>query len=402
MGLLLNPYRFAAAGTPLPSPLWDLDFAPGGAPVSLTSAASLLSGAGFAFSRSGGSSQYFDPATGFLESVDANTPRVETPGLLLEGSYTGILIRNNALDNATWVKSSLSVTADAQLAITGGTSSDKITYLAATHELYQQLTVTPLTTYCFSFWAQRGTAADASYGVRDVTNGTDIVGSTSYIGQTNTSIPSRIDVPFTAPAGCTSVRVYPLRNSGVSSGTMFISTCWCAALPFWARHLGTVGLSLTSNADLCSDTVAGHTAGALIVRGRTARGVRTGVDQVLAQADDTTANNVVRLKRDGSRNIIAEARNGGSAIASMTLGSVADDTEFTAGFSFATNNFRARLSGGSELTDVAGTMPTLTRIRLGGAASSGSEWFGNLRRAQRFSAALSSGDLASLVAQAAA
>ena len=389
----------------LPSALWDIDFVPSGTPVSNATAGTLMSGVGMTYTRPDFSSQYIDPATGFFDAPGLDIPRVEAAGLLFEGLYTSLVWNNSALDNANWSKTAVTITANTHThpASSGGsTSADTMTITNATHEVGQTISVSASTIYCFSFWAQRGTATAAKYSVRDMTNSVDLVAATTYWAATNTSSYVRVDVVFTTGASTASVRVYPLKNSGVSSGTMISSCHWCAALPFYARHLGTSGGTLSSVADLCSQTVTGHTAGAWVVRGKTAGGVRTGIDQVFVQSDDNSENNVARIKRDPSRNIIAEVLSGGSAIASLNLGSVADTTEFTAGISFENNSFIGYRNGGSVQTDVSGTVPSLTRRRIGGASSAGKEPFGNIRRVRCYTAAMSSANLQTVVGQVAA
>ncbi|TMB23334.1 MAG: hypothetical protein E6J65_13825 [Deltaproteobacteria bacterium] len=83
------------------------------------------------------------------------------------------------------------------------------------HALVQQVTVAPNTSYTFSFFARNNGGTAASYSVFDVTNNADIVPGTPYISSINSSTWTQVSVQFTTPPGCTSVYVYPLRDSGI-------------------------------------------------------------------------------------------------------------------------------------------------------------------------------------------
>lgn len=88
------------------------------------------------------------------------------------------------------------------------------------------ITVTASTTYTFSFYVQRGTMPNMSYSVYNVTAGNDIVAATDYTSSTTATGWARIIVTFTTPVGCTSVNVYPIRDSN-ATGTVGI---WGAQL----------------------------------------------------------------------------------------------------------------------------------------------------------------------------
>jgi LmbE family N-acetylglucosaminyl deacetylase len=82
------------------------------------------------------------------------------------------------------------------------------------HTLRQVVTVVPGTAYTLSFFAQNHGGTAASYSVYDYVHGADIVPATSYVSRINGSRYSRIGVTFTVPAGCNSIGVYLLRDSG--------------------------------------------------------------------------------------------------------------------------------------------------------------------------------------------
>jgi len=82
------------------------------------------------------------------------------------------------------------------------------------HAVTQVVNVAASTGYTFSFQARNNGGSAAAYSVHCDSLGTDIVPATSYIGSINGSGWTQMSVPFTTPAGCTRILVYPVRDSG--------------------------------------------------------------------------------------------------------------------------------------------------------------------------------------------
>src|SRR6266850_471996 len=81
--------------------------------------------------------------------------------------------------------------------------------------LTQQVAVAENTSYTFSFWARNNGGTAASYSVYCAALNTEIIPATPYISGINGSGWTQVSAAFTTPAGCTSILVYPLRDSGV-------------------------------------------------------------------------------------------------------------------------------------------------------------------------------------------
>jgi hypothetical protein len=144
-------------------------------------------------------------------------------------TYTQNLVKySETLDNGDgWYGGSgSSVTAtNAEYDLEGNATLEQITTITNTASFRNQIpvnaiTVIPGTTYRFSFDVKKGTMTDLSYSVYNATGAADIVAPTSYYASVGATV-TRISVEFTAPAGCTSVYVYPLRESDVT-GTVYI------------------------------------------------------------------------------------------------------------------------------------------------------------------------------------
>lgn len=145
----------------------------------------------------------------------ANEPRYEwvagQRGLLIEPAATNLLLWSSDITTASWQKQGLTAQ-----------SNREILTANASHSIRQPVAVTPGQTYTFSFGVERGTMSNLKYSVYNNTASSDIIPPTSYFSQTTASGEKTISVTFTAPAGCTEVAVYALRDSGVT-GNVYVN-----------------------------------------------------------------------------------------------------------------------------------------------------------------------------------
>jgi hypothetical protein len=204
----------------------------------------------------------------------SNVPRIDYTGggcgkLLLEPQRTNLVTFSEQMDNAVWTKSGCTATANNTISPSGYQDADEINMAAPDASLLRQIiTVTASTAYTFSFYVKRGTATNLRYNVRDITNSTDITAKVDYTSQTSTTQWNRISVTFTTPVGCTSVGVFPNRDSS-SAGTFYIWGAQLEAGSYATSYIPTLGSSVTRLADTCSKTgisnLIGQTQGTLFL-----------------------------------------------------------------------------------------------------------------------------------------
>src|SRR5882762_4559245 len=126
-----------------------------------------------------------------------------------------LLLSSDSIGDANWGNwGTLSTTLNYAAAPDGTQHASRAVTHPGFHALVQQATVTENTTYTFAFYARNNGGAAAAYSVYDVSHGADIVSSTPYISSIYDSTWTQVSVTFTTPPGCTSVYVYPLRDSG--------------------------------------------------------------------------------------------------------------------------------------------------------------------------------------------
>lgn len=107
------------------------------------------------------------------------------------------------------------------------------------------------------------------------------------------------------------------------------------------------------------------------------------------------ARNSLWLYRNTSGNMILAVKRNAVDVASLDLGAVADSAAFTVAFACTTNRFSASLNGGPIVTDTAGVLPGLPRLRIGRnyAGTAGQVWDGTVSRGRLYAEALSDAEL---------
>src|SRR5439155_5723045 len=83
------------------------------------------------------------------------------------------------------------------------------------YALTPQVAVAENTRCTFSFWARNNGGTAAAYSVYCAATNSEILPPTSYIASINSTSWTQVSETFTTPAGCTSINVYVLRDSGV-------------------------------------------------------------------------------------------------------------------------------------------------------------------------------------------
>jgi len=186
--------------------------------------------------------------------------------------------------NAVWTKAS------------GCTVIGKeITTTITTNYFYQTFSVVAGLTYSIRFKSTAGTAVSPTYRLYDASNTTFIIGATGY------TVGDTVSITVTAPAGCTSIRAYPVFNVG-TIGTITISEIQAslgAVLPtyekttdlqsIWNSKLSQMAVS---NLALCGnfalDTNADGVADNWSISGSTsAKSVANNIQSFTASAQNT-------------------------------------------------------------------------------------------------------------------
>jgi len=209
------------------------------------------------------SGTYFD-SNGVLQTATVNTPRFdhnpvtkESLGLLIEEQRTNLLTYSEQFDNAAWMKSNSSVTANATTAPNGSMTADKLVENTA-NSAHSVHLVTPSlisgTPYTFSLYAKASEAGrflaiaiggTAYASVQTVAFTLSGAGSFSILGGTaaTASIVSigngwyRCIITSTAQASGTGLLVYYLSTSGTSGAGLTYTGNGTSGIFIWGAQL---------------------------------------------------------------------------------------------------------------------------------------------------------------------
>jgi hypothetical protein len=131
-----------------------------------------------------------------------------------------LILYSQQFQNAVWGSRSY-VTDNFATAPNGTQTAAKINNTTGLESnVAQTVSVTPGASYTFSFYAKNNGGLTSNYRIFNLTGGADIVGVTSYFSQINGSTWSVINVPFTAPAGCTQAIVYVSAANGLTENVL--------------------------------------------------------------------------------------------------------------------------------------------------------------------------------------
>lgn len=164
-----------------------------------------------------------------------------------ETARANIILRSRSLATSPWILSGIVATEGSASGIDGTAAASRVV-CASGGSHYQFVTVSPSTAYRWSFFAKNNGGTDAKYRIHNNTAGSDIVAMTSYLSSINSTTYTRITVPFTTPAGCTSVIAYT-HSSGSGGANIIVDACQFE-LASVSSPIVTAGSTVTRAADV--------------------------------------------------------------------------------------------------------------------------------------------------------
>ena len=319
------------------------------------------------------------------------------PALLLEPQRTNLALYSEQFDNAAWTKANCTVTSNQTESPSNYVDADLVTTTSTSHALFAAAAVTASTAYTFSFYVKRGTMTDLAYRVFNLTAGTDIVTPTSYYSQTTASGWSRITLSFTTPLGCTSARVYPISNSGVT-GTAYL---WGAQLElgsYATSYIPTLAAVVTRGADVCSKTgissLIGQTEGTMFVECSALADDAT--NRRITISDGTANNRIYISYKNYTNQLRIEVISAGSSVFDSTY-TIADITQTAKiAVAYKLNDFAFYVNGVQVAVDTSGAVPTSMSVFKFEDGAGGNVFFGKVNQAILFPTRLTNAELATL------
>lgn len=362
---------------------------------------------------------------GVLTTISADTlpyedkPLVDVPpgyaynrGILVEESRINICTRSEDFSHSGWSKTNVTVSADTTTAPDGTTTADSVIEDTSTgrHAIGRaNFACTADTNKAWSIYLKPLPGSATRYPVVYITSGAvagaDRVGvvfnlsSVTYAaGAVNTSVAApafvragiealpngwfRLWIVGSIGGGDSTLGFYLGFSTSSASASIGNSYTGDGASGFYSRGgqiedsadmpssyiAATAGTTASRSADnitlATSSMPWDAAAGGLIVRGRS--GIAAVGDQTIACIDGGSTANRHLLYRLSNSQVRYVVRSGGAQTSTITLGTLADSTDFAAAISWAANDYAGSLNGAAVVTSSSGAVPVSpTTLRLG-------------------------------------
>ena len=368
-------------------------------------------------------------ASGLIETVASGVPRLDylgssCPKILLEPQRSNLVTWSEALDNAAWVKTNTTVTANAAVSPDGSTNADKLiaTSTNALHICESNLiSFTSGTAYTFSFYAKRAennfvqfTGSSSLLSIRanyNLLNGT--LGTVdSGISATITSVGSdwyRCTATFTSSVtGSFRVIISSITSSTAGRFQTFAGDGTSGVLLYGAQieagayatsYIPTLSTSVTRVADLASKTgissLIGQTEGTLFVEANLTQVEDVNLRGILELNDGTTTSRI-SVYRDTSTTAQVAVFNSGTGSVFMGFNTA---SKVKIAFKYSAAGITLYVNGSFVATDTSVSIPTCSRLDVGSITQLASRTLGDtISQVLLFKTQLTNAQLAELTA----
>jgi hypothetical protein len=371
-------------------------------------------------------------ASGILDSTASGVPRLDypaaggCPALLVEPAATNLALRSEEFNDAYWVKTETTVTANASTAPDGTTTADKLipSVVNAAHFIAAgTISFTSGTTYTWSVFAKKdgydhlrlafGLIAFSATG-----RGASFNLNTGAIGQTQSGVTARIQnvgngyyrcsITATAIATASDSSFFNSQNADSATSVTFAGDGTSGALLWGAQletgsvatsYIPTTSAAVTRNADVISKTgvsgFIGQSVGTLYAE-VDVRNFQTD-GRILAISNGTSDNRIALLKGANStlRGLVTTAS---GSVADIATASGTTAGVYKIALAYAADDFVLYVNGSQIGTDTSGAVPACTDVYLGKIETSGTtnQLNDRIRAAAIYTTRLSNTELAAL------
>jgi hypothetical protein len=334
-------------------------------------------------------------SSGLIEIVNANLPRFDydpvtlaAKGLLIEETRTNLLTYSSEFNDASWVKSSTTVTENSINGPDGTLSADTIASTASVNNnINKTVNLSLSTAYTFSLFLKAGTSTRSRVLIFDTVGAVTIAdvsinwtsGVPSFTARspdyTQKSLVSfgngwyRFTGTFTSSATNVAHRcsLYPDFSSGVNNVNAYGADLEAGAFP--TSYIPTTTTSLTRNADQVVMTGTNfsswynQTEGTFVVRFLSYTGAAANSPRIFAASNSSSTNRIRALL--GATDVTSQVTSDGVIQATLVnTPSILYNNFNKLAFGYKENNFVASTNAGVVASDLSGSVPATAANKL--------------------------------------
>jgi hypothetical protein len=347
----------------------------------------------------------FTGQDGLIQTAAINAPRFDynpttlAPlGLLIEEQRTNLVTYSEQFDNAAWVKSNGSITANTVVSPDGTVDAGTFTGAAGTSikRVRQTVTTTALGPWTYSVWLKTDSAASALVTLFDssinqirttLTFSTGLLSNTVASG-TATGVSAsvmqagngwyRVSITGTFVSALTSVLAEVWLDGFAPTASTTSFYIWGAQLEagaFATSYIPTVASQVTRSADVASMTGTNFSSWYNAAEGTLyadSAYVGLTVSRAIVSINDNTFNNLIQIQTNPStattsrffvsaNNTTQAAIGAGSVFAAGSFGKHAA--------AYKPNDFAFTSNGATVVTDTNGILPSVSQLQFGAYAT---------------------------------
>lgn len=374
---------------------------------------------------------YFD-RFGVLKTAAVNEPRFDfdpvtgyCKGLLIEEARTNLLTYSEQFDNAAWVKTNASITANAITAPDGTLAADKLIEDSTSNAHYvgSSCSFTSGTAYAFSVYAKAGersvlqisfpgTAFSNAYANFDLSAG--VVSASSGVSASITPVGGgayRCTAVATATASTSSNAGLVIQTSPAAARLAIYQGDGASGLYVWGAqievgsfatsYIPTTSAAVTRGAEVASITGGNFSPwfnaaeGTLLVAVDRPALNATRSSHLVSMSDGTTSNGII-LHADSAalRSFSVDA--GGVSSCSLVSGTETAGQVWRAAAAYRANDFALSAGGAATVADSSGALPSINQLWLGNRFDSARAYNGHLASVAYYPRRLSNAELVEL------
>tara|TARA_R100001082_G_scaffold59635_1_gene33088 strand:- start:3317 stop:5848 length:2532 start_codon:yes stop_codon:yes gene_type:complete len=394
-----------------------------------TNGTSLAPGTGSVRTIWGAQLEIGSQATAYIPTTDRlNVPRIDytgggCPHILVEPQRTNICLRSQELDNASWTKTDVTVTANSTTSPDGTTNAEKVAKdgVAATDMIEQTITVSNSTEYSISAFLKNndnpsGGKTTLAFNVSSGTlfrktyewTGSALATATTYDSGTRTNEFLedygngwyRVGYSFTTNGTSGDIEVAIDQSGGTSTTSIYMWGSQFEEGSYATSYIPTTSATVTRNAEtlerLGIADLINSSEGVLYIE--TAALFDSETNRIISLSDGTNDERVCITYTDASQTIAGVIIKGGVTQASMSY-VVSDETAFSKiAVKWKVNDFALWVDGTERATDSSGNPPVgLNSLQSdNGLAVAANFFYGKIRNIQVYKTALSDTQLGAL------